>query len=114
MSPMRSEQPPQHTGTTGVSSSGDAPCDARGATSGPSTPSTTEPSPDPDLALVSGVWSRLPGRSRRHRGDGEIGGDAVTRKPRHHNRQTVGFKVKPRVLDAILEYKATAAIAVAG
>lgn len=55
---MGSEQPPKHTGNTGVSSSGDAKSDARGAKSGPSTP---DPSPDPDLALVSGVWSRLPG-----------------------------------------------------
>lgn len=58
---MGSEQPPKHTGNTGVSSSGDAKSDARGAKSGPSTPATPEPSPDPDLALVSGVWSRLPG-----------------------------------------------------
>jgi hypothetical protein len=38
----------------------------------------------------------------------------MTRKPRHQNQQTVGFKVKPSVLDAILELKATAAKVVAG
>ncbi|HEX2837267.1 MAG TPA: hypothetical protein VHN77_03965 [Phycisphaerales bacterium] len=38
----------------------------------------------------------------------------MTRKPRHQNQQTVGFKVKPSVLDAILELKATAARVVAG
>ncbi|MBL8964722.1 MAG: hypothetical protein KF787_10990 [Phycisphaeraceae bacterium] len=37
----------------------------------------------------------------------------MTRKPRHQNQQTVGFKVKPSVLDAILELKATAAKVVA-
>ncbi len=38
----------------------------------------------------------------------------MTRKPRHQNQQTVGFKVKPSVLDLILELKATAAKVVAG
>lgn len=37
----------------------------------------------------------------------------MNRKPRHKNQQTVGFKVKPSVLDAILELKATAAKVVA-
>lgn len=61
MTPKGSEQPPKHTRNTSASESSDAKSDAPGAKSGPATPTTPEPSVDPDLALVFGVWSRLPG-----------------------------------------------------
>lgn len=60
VTPMGSEQPTKRTDNAGLSNHCDAKRDARWAKSGPATPATREPSHDPELALISGVWSRLP------------------------------------------------------